>query len=135
MRTVVAPASLYSLRGDRQLIENLENAIGFSPSFNSINQALSVIESFLPMKQQGLGMTKQWQLTKIFKTLDSALKVRLLHSLHEGRGSNAHSQWISMSFPVDHQTPFDYPVIGASTNLFVYLRRLTSSEYLTAFTS
>ena len=59
----------------RQLIDNLEHAIGFSPSFNSINQALSVIESFLPMKQQGLGMTKQWQLTKIFKTLDSALKV------------------------------------------------------------
>jgi hypothetical protein len=53
----------------------LENAIGFSPSFNSINQALGVIESILPMKQQGLGMTKQWQLTKIFKTLDSALKV------------------------------------------------------------
>lgn len=76
MRTPFASRLAALTPGDRQLIENLENAIGFSPSFNSINQALSVIESFLPMKQQGLGMTKQWQLTKIFKTLDSALKVR-----------------------------------------------------------
>lgn len=78
---------------ESMFIDNLEAAVGFSPSFGAINTLFSWVETLLPMKKHALTTTKLAQLNSVLSTLDTALAI------------------VATRFPRSSETPYTYPVI------------------------